>query len=180
MAHWLITGMSRSGKSTLAKKTIIASHRRAGRWVGVLDPVLTTVVGPQQAAALWGADWVTGDAFAFVAAAKKSMRCVWIIDECRWFCGEYKTMRELEWMFFAAGNWGHLCYAMAQRLMMISTNIRSQCDNAIIFRQAREDLEPLALQFGQPCILQCETLPKFHAMLVAPFEAPRIIRGPAP
>lgn len=180
MAHWLVTGMSRCGKSTLMKKTIIPAHRRAGRWVAVLDPVLPGVVGPAKARELWGCDWITADPFAFVAAAKRSMRCVWIVDEFRLFATNYPALKELEWLYFAAGNWGHLCYAMAQRLMMIPPNVREQCDNAAIFTQPIQGLEPLAMQFNQPAILQCVNLPKYHAMIVAPFETPRIIKGPAP
>lgn len=180
MAHWLVTGMSGSGKSTLAKRSIIPTHRAAGRWVGVLDPVLVNVVGASQAAVLWGCNWCTADPFAFVAAAKKSMRCVWIVDEFRVFSRDWNAMNELEWMFFAARNWGHLCYAMAQRLKMIPPNVREQCSHAIIFQQTRDGLEELARQYNQPEILRCETLPRFQAMVVEPYEKPRIIRSPPP
>lgn len=171
MAHWLISGMSRCGKSTVLKELIIPQHRRAGRWVGVLDPLN---------APGWGADWVTDDPFRFVAAARKSTRCVWIVDEFRVFATDYKALKELEWLFFAAGNYGHLCYASAQRLMMIPPNVRDQCSHSITFQQTRRGLETLAEQFNQPAILQAESLPRFHAIVAEPFKEPRLIVTPAP
>jgi hypothetical protein len=76
------------------------------------------------------------------------------------------------------GNWGNLFYAMAQRLMMVPPNVRSQCDNAIIFQQTPAGLSDLAEQFNQPAIIQCQAFPRFQAMIVSPFEKPRIIRFP--
>lgn len=170
MAHWLCTGMSRCGKSSLMKTTIIPAHQRAGRWVAVLDPI----------GASWPANWVTADPAKFAASMSQAKNCVGIIDEFACFRGDFKNNAALERLFFMGGNFGNLFYAMAQRLMMVPPNVRSQCDNAIIFQQTTAGLIDLAAQYNQPSILECATLPKYHAMIVAPFQPPRIIVTPAP
>lgn len=164
--HWLITGMSGCGKSRLLKEHIIPAHRSAGRWVGVLDPV----------GAPWPANWTTSDPLAFVAAAKASRSCVWIVDEFRTFMDDYKARSALEWLFYAGRNFGHLAYACAQRMKMIPPNVRDQCSHAVVFQQPAESLAQLVEQYNQPAIMQAATFPPGVAMIAEPFKPPRIIR----
>ena len=162
------------------KELTIPTQRRAGRWVGVLDPILTDAVGVPMATKLWGADWVTASPEAFVHAARHSEECVWIVDEYRVFSKDYDATTCLEWMAFAAGNFGHLCYFMAQRLMMIPPNVRGQCSNAIVFEQAPEELKDLSRQFNCPEILNASQLPRFQAILKEEYQPPVVIVTPAP
>ena len=85
--HWSLTGITGCGKSRLLKEVIIPTHRRAGRWVGVLDPLGAT----------WPADWSTNDPMRFVAAARASRSCVWVVDEFRHFAKNWDALMELEY-----------------------------------------------------------------------------------
>lgn len=161
--HWLVTGITGCGKSRIMREVIIPAHRRAGRWVGVLDPL----------GGIWPANWTTTDPLAFVAAAKNSSRCVWVVDEYAQFTADYKTMKALEWIFTVGRNRGHLAYALAQRLMMIPPNVRNQCSHAVVFNQQSTDLEDLAGLMNQPGIRAAATFPAGKALLVEPFTEPR-------
>ena len=165
--HWLVTGITRCGKSRLMKEVIIPSHRRAGRWVGVLDPV---------GAGDWPADWVTSDPLRFVAASRTARGCVFIVDEVAKYRADYKAITALEEMFFMTGNYGNLCYAIAQRIMMVPPNIRDQCSNAIVFQQTSTSLALLAEQFNQPRICECVSYPKGMGMFAEPFKEPRTFK----
>lgn len=165
--HVLITGITRCGKSRLSKTVIIPSHRRIRRWCGVLDPV---------GAPDWGADWVTQDVERFVEASRNSRDCVWFIDEVAKYRQNYKEICGLEEMAFMSGNRGHMCYFIAQRLMMVPPNIREQCSTAIVFQQAPSSLALLAEQFNQPRIMEVKDFPKGTAMVCEPFAEPRVIK----
>lgn len=164
--HWSLTGITGCGKSRLLKETIIPAHRRAGRWVGVLDPL----------GAQWPADWCTDDPMRFVAAARASRSCVWVVDEFRHFAKNWDALMELEWLFTIGRNHGHLCYAVAQRMMMVPPNVRDQCSHAVVFQQPRASLQHLVDQMNCPGILEAESLPKGTAIVVEPFENPRKIK----
>lgn len=163
--HWLVTGITGCGKSRIMREVIIPAHRHAGRWVGVLDPL----------GGIWPANWTTTDPAAFVAAAKASSRCVWVVDEYAQFTADYKTMKALEWIFTVGRNRGHLAYALAQRLMMIPPNVRNQCSHAIVFNQQSSDLEDLAGLMNQPGVREATRFPAGKALLVEPFTDPRHI-----
>lgn len=160
--HWTVTGISGCGKSRVMKEFIIPAHRRAGRWVGVLDPLESR----------WPADWSTSDPAAFVAAAKASRGCVWVVDEYAQFTQDYAIMRQLEWLFTVARNRGHLSYALAQRVKQIPPNVRNQCSNAIVFNQQGADLADLAAMMNQPAILDASAFPPGRCLVVKPFENP--------
>lgn len=164
--HWIVTGISGCGKSRAMREIIIPAHRRAGRWVGVLDPLGGT----------WPANWTTTDPHAFVEAAKKSRNCVWVVDEYGQFTSDYATMRELEWLFTVARNYGHLSYALAQRVKQIPPNVRNQCSHGLIFNQQGADLADLAAMMNQPDIMQAAAFPPGVAIVVEPFQTPRPVK----
>lgn len=164
--HWIITGISGCGKSRAMREIIIPAHRRAGRWVGVLDPLGGT----------WPSNWTTTDPMAFVAAAKASRNCVWVVDEYGQFTADYAVMRALEWLFTVARNYGHLSYALAQRVKQIPPNVRNQCSHGLIFNQQGADLADLAAMMNQPDIMQAAAFPPGVAIVVEPFEKPRPVK----
>lgn len=157
--HWTNTGMSGAGKSRVMRDFIIPSHRRLGRKVAVLDPI----------GQAWPADFVTADPEHFLAVARASRSLVLVVDEYAQFTADYRIMRGLEWCFTVARNSGHLSYALAQRLNMIPPNVRNQCANAIIFRQARADLMDLAALIDQPEIMRAATFPPGRCLIAKPF-----------
>lgn len=164
--HWLVTGISGCGKSRIMRTLIINAHRRSGRWVGVLDPLEGT----------WPSNWSTSDPLAFTAAAKASRHCVWVVDEYAQFTADYEAMKTLEWCFTVGRNRGHLCYALAQRVMMVPPNVRNQCSHAIVFNQKPADLAELAGMMNQPRILEAASYPAGTCMLVEPFKEPRVLK----
>lgn len=164
--HWMITGISGCGKSRIMREIIIPSHRRLDRFVGVLDPL----------EGAWPASWSTADAARFVAAAKASRRCVWVVDEYAQFTADWETGKTLEWLFTVARNFGHLSYALAQRVKMIPPNVRNQCSHAIVFNQQAADLADLAAMMNQPRIMEAANFPKGVCMVVEPFTEPRVLR----
>lgn len=85
-------------------------------------------------------------------------------------------MCAIEEIAFMSGNNGHLCYFIAQRLMMVPPNVREQCSTAVIFRQAPKSLALLADQFDEPRIMEARQYPKGVAMKIEPFEDPRVLR----
>jgi hypothetical protein len=164
--HWSVTGMSGAGKSRFMREYRIPAHRRAGTRVAVLDPLGQS----------WPADYVTTDPDQFLSVARASRSIVLVIDEYAHFTTDYRTMRALEWCFTMARNHGHLSYALAQRLMMIPPNVRNQCANAVVFRQASRDLDDLAALLDQPAIIRASTFPPGHALIVKPFAEPVEVR----
>lgn len=174
MAHWTITGMTGTGKSRIVKEVLIPRARRAGVRTLVLDPVIP----PQFARKEWGADYCTDDPGALVAVAKASRKCLIFIDEYGYWMDQGKDAeRELQWCFTLARNWGHVSYAMAQRLYgMIPPAVRNQCDQAVVFNQARADLESLAEKLNQPAITDAALFPRGVAYVVRPLEKPVKIR----
>ena len=173
MAGTLVAGITRSGKSLWLKRHGIPTLRASGIPVCVLDPVFGGL-DPNQAKAIWGADWVTDDPYRFVAACRKSHGCAWVVDEMsRW---KYKELDEIEYIAVASGNHGNLGIFVAQRLMMVRPNIRNQCETAVIFNQTDDDLEDLAARFNQPQIMAAAKFPKGVFMQVEPFKTPVIGR----
>ena len=164
--HWLVTGISGCGKSRVMREFVIPAHRRAGRWVGVLDPLGST----------WPSNWTTSDPQAFVAAAKASRNCVWVVDEYGQFTSDYDTMRSLEWLFTVARNYGHLSYALAQRVKQIPPNVRNQCSHALVFNQQGADLADLAAMMNQPGVMDAVNFPAGVALVVEPFKPPKPIK----
>lgn len=148
------------------REIIIPALRRRGVPVCVLDPL-------QQR---WGADWQTDDPMLFVRRARVSRGCVWVIDEFPHFAKNHDYLMELEWLFTIARNYGHLSYAMAQRLMQIPPNVRNQCSNAIVFRQAKRDLWDLAEIMDNPSIVGARDLPQGTGLMCQPFKNPVTIR----
>lgn len=56
--------------------------------------------------------------------------------------------------------WGHKCYFITQRVKQVSTTIRTQCSEIVIFKQSLNDTKDLADEFVEPLINQANTLEK--------------------
>ena len=55
-------------------------------------------------------------------------------------------------------HWGHKNYFICQRAKMISTNIRTQCSELVIFKTSLNDTKDLSDEFVEPLINEAHTL----------------------
>lgn len=148
MAHCLIIGRTMSGKTTFAKKKAKALMA-AGYHTIVLDPFLD----PE-----WGATYITSSQEDFLAAVWRNRQCAVFVDEGGSTIGKYN--RVMEELATRGRHFGHKCFFIAQRAKQLSTTVRTQCSELVIFKQAQIDTKDLAAEFVEPCILQADTLEK--------------------
>lgn len=135
-----------SGKTTWAKKKA-ASLKVQGRAIIVLDPLLD----PE-----WNADFITDDQEAFLKVVWSNRNCAVFVDEAGSMVGKYnKTMDELA---TRGRHWGHKIYFICQRGKMISTTVRTQCSEYVVFKQSTVDVEDLSREAVEPILLEAETL----------------------
>jgi len=165
--HWLVTGISGSGKSRVMKQVVIPGWRANGVRVAVLDPL---------EAPGWGADFQTSDPFRFMDVVQRSSGIVAVIDEYAQVASDYKAAKRVEWCATVARNRSILSYFLAQRSMMIPPNVRNQCTNALLFQQTAADLAAVAELLNQPQCQEVVGYEKGLALMVRPFEKPQKIR----
>lgn len=144
--HTLIVGRTLSGKTTFAKKKA-ASLKKLGRPIIVLDPFLD----PQ-----WNADFITSNQDEFLKAFWNNRSCAVFIDESGRMIGKYNSV--MEDCATMGRHWGHKVYFITQRVKQISTNIRTQCSELVIFKQSLADTKDLADEFVEPMINQAHEL----------------------
>jgi hypothetical protein len=165
--HWLIVGVTGSGKSRIMRETVIPCWKRQGVAVAVLDPL-----GQR-----WGANYETPDPVRFLARLKASRRVVAVVDEWPHFAKDWKTFNELQWLATIARNQGILSYFLAQRAMQVHPNVRNQCSKGLIFRQRPADAAILADLFDCDAINGATQLPLGECMRVEPFKPPVKIKA---
>jgi len=69
-------------------------------------------------------------------------------------------------------HWGHKCYFITQRSKQLSTNLRSQCSEIVIFKQSLNDTKDLADEFVQPMINEAHSLDNGEFIYVRHNEKP--------
>lgn len=150
MAHDLVVGITRSGKSTLCKQ--IARRAMAeGRHVLVCDPAGDPT---------WPCSWSTVDAFDLLAVMKVNRQCIVFVDEAHealGFSGSRQS-RELAWITTGSAKFGHRVYLITQRATAISTTVRMQCAVVHAFRQQPADAKVIGNQWGGQAM--SEAIPK--------------------
>lgn len=146
--HCLIIGRTLSGKTTFGKKKAKALKRQ-GKLVFVLDPFLD----PE-----WEADFITDDKDEFLQVVWANKNAAVFVDEGGSTVGKYsEVMNELA---TRGRHWGHKVYFISQRAKQISTTIRTQCSELVIFKQSQNDSKDLSDEFVEPIILQADKLAK--------------------
>lgn len=155
--HILIVGITRSGKSTLAKQRA-AAYVKQGIQCLVLDPH----------ASRWPVDsrYVFTDPLAFLAIAKRSQRCALFIDEGGESIGRGRHARDMQWCTTGSAKYGHVTHLIAQAAQQLDPTIRSQCGRLFCFKQSRRNAELLADDFAEPRIMEAMELPRFHFLSV--------------
>lgn len=135
-----------SGKTTFAKKKA-ASLKNSGKNIIVLDPFLD----PE-----WNATFITNNSDEFLEAVWANRSCAVFVDEAGSSIGKYSPI--MEELATRGRHWGHKCYFITQRAKQLSTSLRAQCSEIVIFKQSLNDTKDLADEFVEPQINQAHSL----------------------
>lgn len=142
MAHMLVTGPTFCGKST-AVRAVIKKAKAAGRKV---------IVYARRDLDAWRAiaDFVTSDRTVLLEVLGRpgTRSCIVIFDDAGATVGHYDP--EMEAIANESRHDGHACIFIAQAATMLNKNIRRNCTQLIMFKQAKEDCEILAREFIHP------------------------------
>lgn len=167
MAHSLILGMTKSGKSTLARR-LVAAYRVAGTQSCVLDPL----GDPAWKAA--GAKVLTSDGEKFLALMEKTRRCALFVDECGETIGRYSG--EMKKLATRSRHYGHNAHFLAQRAADIDKTVRDQCELLFCFRVSKKDAQTLADEYGYDELLGAFQLQKGEFIKCGRFQPPVRVR----
>lgn len=157
ITHAVITGMSQSGKSLLAK-TIARATLTRGRPVLVFDPMMAGHSGAGLNGWPGGAH-VVGDWERFKAIALASRSCLLIIDECADVVEEdpigLRRLMRRGRHIGADGCGGHSIILIAQRyLLSLDKSARDQASHVFAFCQSAADAKAIAGDFNAPALEQ--------------------------
>ena len=138
MAHSLITGMTESGKTILAKR-LAAQYSAKGIRVLVFDPLNDPA---------WVADFQSWNIEEFLAEYWSSRKCAVFFDES----GTISREHDLELIKTATKgrHWGHANHYISQRGAMVPKTLRDQCSNLFIFAQSMDDAKTYAREYNSP------------------------------
>ena len=160
MAHCLIIGRTLSGKTTFAKKKA-AAFKKQGVHIIVLDPLLD----PQ-----WNATFITFDQEKFLEIVWKNRNCAVFVDEAGDAIGKYNKVMDM--LATRGRQWGHKCFFITQRAKQLSTTIRTQCSELVIFKQSLADTKDLANEFVEPMINDAQSLEKGEFIYIRDGQKP--------
>ena len=160
MAHCLIIGRTLSGKTTFAKKKA-AAFRKQGIHIIVLDPLLD----PQ-----WNATFITYDQEKFLESVWANRKCAVFVDEAGSAIGKYNGV--MDELATRGRQWGHKCFFITQRAKQLSTTIRTQCSELVIFKQSMADTKDLANEFVEPMINEAQFLKKGEFIYIRDGQKP--------
>lgn len=149
-----------SGKTTFAKKKA-QSLKKQGRDIIVLDPFLD----PE-----WNASYITSDSEKFLQAVWTNRSCAVFVDEAGACMGKYNAV--MDELATRGRHWGHKCYFISQRVKQLSSTVRAQCSELVIFKQSLIDTKDLAAEFVEPMINEAEFLKKGEFIYVRDGKKP--------
>lgn len=137
MPHFLITGQTMSGKSTLAKR-ICRDFLKAGRRVLVLDPMADDEFRECST-------WTTDSPTDFLRVASINTKCALVIDEGGQMIGRYNV--EMERLATQFRHLGHNCFFLSQRPMQLPLTMRINTVGAFVFSVGASDADGLAKEY---------------------------------
>ena len=163
MAHVLITGMTMSGKTTLARE-LARQYQAQGVPVIVLDPIRDVQ---------WTkcADYVTDDSADFMGAVMASQSCAVMVDEAGEAVGQYA--REMFALATRARHLGHRSHFITQRPAQINPTVRDQCSRLYMFALNADASKLLSRDWNSPAILKGPELDQGEYISVPRFGEPR-------
>lgn len=181
MPHTLIAGISRSGKTFLAKALVAELYRT--HWIVVCDPKLESGWkahkvfdnGPECAA------WVkqalrSGLTLGRNASGKpilpRGMVVLW--EEAKdATCIGLNPCPDVRWCFLQGAGFGLRNIISSQRIIGVSPDCRNQCDNAFLFQVNARDAAEVAEHLNDRDLLQASTIEKYHFLRKVPFAPVR-------
>ena len=158
MPHVLITGVTESGKTTLAKRLCWSYSRRGIRTV-VLDPLSDPG---------WNSNYCSTNPVEFLDIVKRSRSCAVFIDESGEMIGHYND--EMFWLATRGRHYGHNCHFITQRPAQISPNVRNQCLKLFLFTVSKDDAKLLSNEWNKPELLEANMLRQFECFSVERFS----------
>ena len=169
MAHVLIVGMVRSGKTNLAKHL---ARRYAERG---FQPLLFDPVGDPA----WpiAEEYRYQDPDAFLRAAFSSLRCPLFIDESSEAVGRFDRERFI--LATRSRHRGHWAHFIAQRVVQCSPEIREQCSTVYAFRVGPKEAKSLAEEFGCEQLSHADRVPQYSCIRYQRFGEASQIEIPA-
>ena len=114
--------------------------------------------------------FVTRDQNLFLDAVWKNRECSIFIDESGDMAGKYN--HAINQIATLSRNFGHKAYFIMQRTKQISTTIRTQCTELVMFRSSLRDTKDLADEFVQEKINMAHTLKTGEFILVRKDQEP--------
>lgn len=150
MSHCLITGMTMSGKTTLARE-LSSQYRARGIKCAVLDPINDVK---------WRhvADYVTDNESEFMDVVMSSESCAVFVDEAGEKIGQYG--REFFTLATRARHLGHRSHFITQRPSQISPTVRDQCDRIYLFALNGDACKTLSKDWNKPDLMAGTELDK--------------------
>lgn len=160
--HSIIVGTTGSGKTTLARRFVAANRGEAAI---VLDPY-------QDAG--WQRAEIFDDTERFLERVRTTTNRLIIVDESGTQIDRYDP--EHSWLAVGSRHNGHNVVFLTQRAMMVSPNIRSNCELGFMFLTTPKDAELLAEDFVQPAAAGYQPLPRYHFVTLDRFNPPELYR----
>jgi len=161
MPHTLIVGMTRSGKTTLARDLLKILK---GRGFGIVVLETRKFASPN--------DWPVCDRFytdpeEFNKAILRSRHCVCVCEEA----GEYLHNHEKQWHWWGTSSrhLKHQFIFISQRAAQIAVTVRTQCDVVFVFRSNKDDVLTLSRDFDNDEILKSSRLDRGQYLKVPKF-----------
>lgn len=161
MAHVLILGITRTGKTTLAFE-LARRYKARGTPILVLDPDKRKD---------WNADYLTDNPEEFLTVCKSNKSCAIFVDESGQMIGRYAP--QMEWLATQSRKWGHKAHFITQRASQISPTLRNQCTSIFLFKQSPSDAKIVA------CDFVCEELKNAPSLLTGEYIAKTCLDKPA-
>ena len=159
LSHALITGMTTSGKSTLAKE-VCSQYRARGVKTIVLDPI-------RDRSWFELADYCTSYSDDFLDVVLSSERCAVFVDEAGDSIGQYN--REMFVLATKARHKGHRSHFITQYPQQIAPTVRGQCEHLYAFALNNDAAKCLSKDWNKPDILTCSDLDKGHYIYAPKF-----------
>ncbi len=159
--HTLITGMTESGKTTLARITAVGLIRKK-KQVWVLDPCDDD-------------QWADGcrvfnDIETFLPAVRSKTDLFLFVDESGYSLDRYEP--EHNWLATTSRHQGHSVTFIGQRFTQLAPIIRTNCSQCYMFAQPRKDIEAVAEEFNEDSLLEAPKLQQFEFVRLGRFSPP--------
>ena len=147
--HWLIVGMTESGKSSLAR-AMAKEYANVGH-----RPIVLDVTRNRE----WGPTAIIFDdpdkMLEYVKDPRQCLRQPLFLEEAGLSLDRCQS--QFLWFTTFSRHHGMRCHIVAQRAEMVNKTVRSQCANLAAFGLAFDDAKAYAREFNGPEIMKCTT-----------------------